>query len=60
MLVHRHGKQLDRWMAEVDADDKPHLHSFVTGIRRDYDAMRNALTCPTAPGPSKATSTASK
>ena len=31
-------------MAAVDADDLPHLHRFVTGLRRDYQAVPNGLT----------------
>jgi transposase len=44
MLTGRHGERLDSWMAAVDADDLPHLHRFVTGLRRDYHAVRNGLT----------------
>ena len=31
-------------MAACDADDQPDLHSFVRGIKRDYDAVLNGLT----------------
>ena len=44
MLTGRHGERLDDWIAAVDADDQPDLHSFTTGIRRDYDAVKNGLT----------------
>lgn len=44
MLTGRHGQRLDSWMAAVDEDDLPHLHRFVTGPRRDYQAVRNGLT----------------
>jgi transposase len=44
MLTGRHGDRLDSWMAAVDADNLPHLHRFVTGLRRDYQAVRNGLT----------------
>jgi hypothetical protein len=37
-------------MAAIEADDLPHLHRFVTGLRRDYDAVRNALTLPHSSG----------
>jgi hypothetical protein len=46
----------DRWNAGItnastlstgiEADDLPHSHRFVTGLRRDYDAVRNRLTLP--------------
>ncbi len=44
MLTGRHGDRLDSWMAAVQADDLPHLHRFVTGLRRDYQAVRHGLT----------------
>jgi transposase len=44
ILTGRHGDQLDGWMAAVEADDQPDLHSFVRGIKRDYDAVLNGLT----------------
>jgi transposase len=50
MLTGRHGDRLDAWMAAVEADDLPHLHRFVTGLRRDYDAVRNGLTLPHSSG----------
>jgi hypothetical protein len=46
ILTGRHGDQLDAWMTAVDADDQPELHSFTTGIRQDYAAVRNGLTLP--------------
>jgi transposase len=45
------GEKLDAWMAAVDADDLPHLHSFTAGVRRDYDAVRNGLPLPHNSGP---------
>ncbi len=50
ILTGRHGDRLDSWMASVDADDLPHLHRFVTGLRRDYQAVRNGLTLPHSSG----------
>ncbi|MGH3781993.1 MAG: ISL3 family transposase [Pseudonocardiaceae bacterium] len=44
MITGRHGERLDSWMAAVDAADRPHLHRFVTGLRRDYQTVRNGLT----------------
>jgi Transposase len=47
ILTGRHGGRLDAWMAAVDADPgQPDLHSFTTGIRQDYHAVRNGLTLP--------------
>jgi transposase len=39
-------EQLDTWMAAVEADDLPHPHRFVRGLRLDYDAVLNGLTLP--------------
>lgn len=44
MLTGRHGERLDSSMAAIDTEDLPHLHRFVTGLRRDYLAVRNGLT----------------
>jgi transposase len=41
---------LDAWMGQVEADDLPHLHRFVRGLRRDYDAVLNGLTLPHSSG----------
>jgi transposase len=51
ILTGRHGDQLDAWMTAVDADPgQPGLHSFTTGIRQDYQAVRNGLTLPWSSG----------
>lgn len=44
------GGRLDDWIAAVEADDQPDLHSFVRGIKRDYDAVLNGLTLPWSSG----------
>ncbi|WP_442790963.1 transposase [Nocardia sp. NBC_01327] len=45
------GRELERWMAMVEADDQPALHSFVRGLRRDQDAVTAGLTLPWNSGP---------
>jgi transposase len=51
ILTGRHGSRLDAWMTAVDADPgQPGLHSFTTGIRQDYQAVRNGLTLPWSSG----------
>ena len=50
ILTGRHGDRLDDWIAAVEADDQPDLHSFVRGIKRDYDAVLNGLTMPWSSG----------
>jgi transposase len=44
ILTGRHGDRLDSWITHVDTNDLPHLHRFVTGLKRDYHAVRNGLT----------------
>jgi len=46
ILTGLHGDRLEDWIAAVEADDQPDLHSFARGIRHDYDAVRNGLTLP--------------
>jgi transposase len=41
---------LDPWLAAVEADDQPELHSFATGIRNDKKAVLNGLTLPYSSG----------
>ena len=50
ILTGRHGGRLDAWITAVEADDQPDLHSFVRGIKRDYDAVLNGLTMPWSSG----------
>ena len=44
ILTGLHGDRLDDWITAVEADDQPDLHSFVRGIKHDYDAVLNGLT----------------
>lgn len=47
MLTTQHGELLDDWLATVEADKtQTYLHSFATGIRRDYAAVHAGLTLP--------------
>lgn len=51
MMIHRTGATtLDPWLAAVEADDIPELHTFARGIRQDYDAVRNGLSLPYSSG----------
>jgi transposase len=38
------------WTDAVEAEDLPHLHRFVRGLRRDYHAVLNGLTLPHSSG----------
>jgi transposase len=44
MMTGLHGERLDAWIAAVEADDFPQLHSFTAGLTRDYAAVVNGLT----------------
>jgi transposase len=46
-----HDDRLDGWIAAVEADDLPGLHSFTTGLRRDHQAVSNGLSLPYSSGP---------
>lgn len=51
MMRQLRGRELEQWMKAVDADDLPALHSFVRGLRRDFDAVTAGLTLPWSSGP---------
>ena len=50
IMCSRRGRELEAWMAAVDADDQPALHSFALGLRRDQDAVTAGLTLPWSSG----------
>ncbi|MFI7148437.1 ISL3 family transposase [Nonomuraea sp. NPDC050022] len=51
MMTDRTGNNdLKSWLAAVEADDIPQLHSFAKGIDRDLDAVINGLTLPHSSG----------
>jgi transposase len=58
ILTGRHGDRLDGWLAA--AGDCPALQPFVNGIRRDYQAVTNALTLPWNSGRVEGTNTRTK
>jgi transposase len=51
MLTGLHGDRLDDWIATVQADELPELHSFCAGLKRDLAAVVNGLTLPYSSGP---------
>jgi transposase len=51
MMCQLRDAQLESWMGAVTSDDLPALHSFVTGLRRDHDAVIAGLTLPWNSGP---------
>ena len=50
ILTGLHGDRLDSWIAAVEADDQPNLHSFTTGLKQDHAAVLNGLTLPHSSG----------
>ena len=50
ILTGLHGEQLDAWIAQASAGDQPDLRSFITGLKRDYQAVLNGLTLPYSSG----------
>lgn len=44
LLRERQGERLDAWMEQVKAHAIPELRTFVRGLRKDYDAVKNGLT----------------
>lgn len=44
MMIGLHGERLDDWIAAVESEDFPELHSFTVGLRRDHAAVLNGLT----------------
>jgi transposase len=51
MMTDLAGHRLSGWIRAVVRDDLPALHSFVTGIRRDLNAVTAGLTLPYSSGP---------
>ncbi len=50
MLRQGEADQLDPWLQAVTASELSHLKGFVSGIERDYDAVRAAFTLPWSNG----------
>lgn len=44
MLRTRQGEKLDAWLDQVEKSGLPELQSFVTGVKKDKDAVRAGLT----------------
>jgi transposase len=54
MMTKRTGEQqLTGWLERVEADDRPELHTFATGIRQDLAAVTAGLTLPYSSGPAE-------
>jgi transposase len=55
MLRERHAERLDAWMKEVRSSGIKELQSFVTGIERDYEAVKAGLSFHWSQGPVEGT-----
>ncbi|MET7913970.1 ISL3 family transposase [Streptomyces avermitilis] len=44
LMNNRQGRHLDQWITSVQADDLPALHTFVTGLGQDLDAVVAGLS----------------
>ncbi|MDX3458774.1 ISL3 family transposase [Streptomyces sp. ME02-8801-2C] len=51
ILTTRSGQHLKDWIAAVRAEDLPGLHSFATGLEKDWDAVIQGLTSHWNSGP---------
>ncbi|MEU3829814.1 transposase [Streptomyces sp. NPDC029080] len=50
LMNNRHGHRLNEWIARVEADDLPALHTFTAGLARDLDAVIAGLSKPYSSG----------
>jgi transposase len=46
LMTQRRGRELEKWITAAAASGLPELRSFVTGLRRDQDAVTAGLTLP--------------
>ncbi len=53
MVRERKHQQLRPWMEKASKSGIPEFKSFVVGIERDYDAVREALRQPWSQGPTE-------
>ncbi|WP_087924530.1 transposase [Streptomyces albireticuli] len=51
LMNNRQGRRLHSWIALVQADDLPALHTFTTGLGHDLDAVVAGLSMPYSSGP---------
>ena len=51
MVSQRHADQLDPWLEECCRSGIPDLQTFAEGLKRDYVALKAALTFPYSNGP---------
>ena len=50
MVKQRRARQLDPWLLRVGQSPSTDLRGFASGIKRDYDAVKAALSFPWSQG----------
>jgi transposase len=50
LMTERRGRDLEKWISNITASGPRELRSFVTGLRRDQDAVTAGLTLPWSSG----------
>ena len=50
LMTQRRGRNLEKWINAATASGLPELRSFITGLRRDQDAVTAGLTLPWSSG----------
>ena len=53
MIRERHAEALDGWLADAEASGIKELRNFAQSLRRDYAAVKAALTSPWSNGQSE-------
>jgi len=51
MVRNRHAELLDSWLEECLSSGVPDLQTFAEGLKREYAALKAALTFPYSNGP---------
>jgi transposase len=51
MVRERHAEQLDGWLEECLTSDIPDIRTFAEGLKREYSALKGALTFAYSNGP---------
>lgn len=50
MMFSKHYEQLEGWLNEAEKSDIPEIHSFITGVRQDFEATKAAIRYPYSNG----------
>lgn len=50
LVRQRRGDHIEDWIHQATASDFPEIRGFATGLRADFDSVRNGLTQPWSSG----------